>query len=75
MKVWIDQEECTGSGLCELIEPEVFTLGDDGLAYVREGDRVLPGGAAGSALVSQECEDNVLEARQGCPGRCIQVED
>ena len=36
MKVWIDQDLCTGDGLCEEIAPDVFTLLDDGLAYVKE---------------------------------------
>ena len=29
MKVWIDQDLCTGDGLCEEIAPDVFTLLDD----------------------------------------------
>src|SRR5438034_703505 len=37
MKVWIDQDLCTGDGLCEEIAPAVFTLLDDGLAYVKDG--------------------------------------
>ena len=41
MKVWIDQDLCTGDGLCEEIAPDVFTLLDDGLAYVKEGDKVF----------------------------------
>ena len=51
MKVWIDQDLCTGDGLCEEIAPDVFTLLDDGLAYVKEGDKVFsdPGGAEGLA--------------------------
>ena len=28
MKVWIDQDLCTGDGLCEEIAPDVFTLLD-----------------------------------------------
>jgi len=39
MKVWIDQDLCTGDGLCEEIAPDVFTLLDDGLAYVMEAKR------------------------------------
>ena len=46
MKVWIDQDLCTGDGLCEEIAPAVFTLLDDGLAYVKEGDKVFPTRAA-----------------------------
>ena len=53
MKVWIDQDLCTGDGLCEEIAPAVFTLLDDGLAYVKDGDKVLsdPGGAEGIAPI------------------------
>ena len=53
MKVWIDQDLCTGDGLCEEIAPDVFTLLDDGLAYVKEGDKVFsdPGGAEGLANI------------------------
>ena len=46
MKVWIDQDLCTGDGLCEEIAPDVFTLLDDGLAYVKEGRRSSPTRAA-----------------------------
>ena len=53
MKVWIDQDLCTGDGLCEEIAPDVFTLLDDGLAYVKEGAKVFsdPGGPEGLANV------------------------
>ncbi|HEY5386217.1 MAG TPA: ferredoxin [Acidimicrobiales bacterium] len=73
MKVWIDQDLCTGDGLCEEICPQVFTLLEDGLAYVKEGGRVLdnPGGAEGVARVPFEFEDAVREAAEECPGECI----
>ena len=56
MKVWIDQDLCTGDGLCEEIAPAVFTLLDDGLAYVKEGAEVKsdPGGAEGLAQVPSD---------------------
>lgn len=73
MKVWIDQDLCTGDGLCEEICPSVFTLLDDGLAYVKQGDTVLnsPGGSAQMADVSSDLEDAVTEAAEECPGECI----
>ncbi len=76
MKVWIDQDLCTGDGLCEEIAPAVFTLLDDGLAYVRGGDSVRdnPGGSAGLALVPNDLEDAVVEASEECPGECIFIE-
>lgn len=76
MKVWIDQDLCTGDGLCEEIAPAVFTLLDDGLAYVKEGADVKnePGGSAGTAAVPTELEDAVVEASEECPGECIFIE-
>lgn len=76
MKVWIDQDLCTGDGLCEEICPPVFTLLDDGLAYVKEGDSVFsePGGSAQMAAVASDLEDAVVEASEECPGECIFVE-
>ena len=62
MRVWIDRDYCTGSGLCELIEPRVFAIGGDGLARVRAPE-VPPG-----------CEDEVRDAAESCPGGCIRLE-
>jgi len=76
MKVWIDQDLCTGDGLCEEIAPAVFTLLDDGLAYVKEGAEVKsdPGGAEGLAQVPSELEEAVNEAAEECPGECIFID-
>jgi ferredoxin len=76
MKVWIDQDLCTGDGLCEEIAPAVFTLLDDGLAYVKDGADVKnePGGSAGMAAVPDDLEDAVVEAAEECPGECIFIE-
>ena len=66
----------TGDGLCEEIAPAVFTLLDDGLAYVKEGADVKnePGGSAGMAAVPEDLEDAVVEASEECPGECIFIE-
>jgi ferredoxin len=76
MKVWIDQDLCTGDGLCEEIAPSIFTLLDDGLAYVKEGDKVLsePGGAEALAGIPDSMLDSVVEAAEECPGECIFIE-
>ncbi|MEE8497830.1 MAG: ferredoxin, partial [Acidimicrobiia bacterium] len=53
----MDQDLCTGDGLCEEIAPDVFVLLDDGLAYVREGETIFAAsegkseGAGGLAVV------------------------
>jgi len=76
MKVWIDQDLCTGDGLCEEIAPAVFTLLDDGLAYVKEGDKIFnePGGAEGLANIPDGQLDAVIESAEECPGECIFIE-
>lgn len=76
MKVWIDQDLCTGDGLCAEIAPAVFILLEDGLAYVKEGAEVRsePGGSTGTANVPTDLEDDVTEACQECPGECIFIE-
>ena len=80
MKVWIDQDPCTGDGLCEEISPNVFTLLDDGLAYVVEGDKIFaeakgnPQGAEGLANFDDKELDGVVESAEECPGECIYIE-
>jgi len=76
MKVWIDQDLCTGDGLCEEIAPDVFTLLDDGLAYVKEGSKVYsdPGGAEGMANFDDKHIDAVVESAEEFPGECIFIE-
>jgi ferredoxin len=80
MKVWIDQDLCTGDGLCEEIAPDVFVLLDDGLAYVREGGKIYaasegnPQGAEGLAGFGDDLLDAVVEAAEECPGECIFIE-
>ena len=76
MRVWIDQDLCTGDGLCTDHCPEVFVLLDDGISYVREGDRVGndPGGMASIVQVPPRFERNVIGAADDCPGECIFVE-
>ena len=53
MRVWIDQDLCTGDGLCVDHCHEVFTLLEDGIAYVIEDGTVLndPGGSSSIAAV------------------------
>lgn len=75
MKVWIDETFCTGSGLCQAIEPRVFTIGDDGLARVLVDGRALPPGPDNPAAVPADCVANVRDASDSCPGECIHLED
>ena len=75
MRVWIDQDLCTGDGLC-VDRSLTFTLLEDGIAYVVEGGVVLndPGGSRSLAFVEVAEELAVIEAAEICPGECIFIE-
>ena len=81
----IDQDLCTGDGLCEEIAHDVFFGLDDGLFYVKEsaekfGEEKLfdgaanPAGAEGMARSPRGMEEAVIEAAEECPGECIFIE-
>ena len=76
MKVWIDQDLCTGDGLCEEIAPDVFTLLDDGLAYVVEGDKIFAKakGNPEGAEFPDKMLDAVVDSAEECPRACIYIE-
>lgn len=76
MRVWIDQDLCTGDGLCVDHCHDVFTLLEDGIAYVVEDDLVLndPGSAGSLATVAPRHVESVIRAAEVCPGECIFIE-
>ena len=79
MRVWIDQDLCTGDGLCTDHCPELFVLLDDGISYVR--DTVTgtvnsdPGGRASLVAVPHKFEASAIDAALACPGECIFLEE
>ena len=79
MRVWIDQDLCTGDGLCTDHCPQVFVLLDDGISYVRDATIGLvandPGGRLSAVPVPARLEQLVIDAADDCPGECIFVED
>lgn len=76
LRVWIDQDLCTGDGLCTDHAPSVFTILEDGIAYCVEGTKVFndPGGSFELAVVPVEAEADVVHAASDCPGECIFLE-
>jgi ferredoxin len=80
VRVWIDQDLCTGDGLCAEIAPDVFIMMSDGLAYVKEGEKIFaklvgnPEGAEGLASFADDRLEDVIEAAEDCPGECIFIE-
>ena len=76
MRVWIDQDLCTGDGLCVDHCHDVFVQLEDGIAYVAEDGSVLndPGGAGSLAWVHPRHARAVVQAAEVCPGECIFIE-
>ncbi len=73
LQVWVDQDLCTGDGLCVQYAPEVFEFYIDGLAYVKDSAGELlqsPGVRTG---VPEHLRLEVIDAAKECPGDCIHV--
>ncbi|MGZ4148331.1 MAG: ferredoxin [Actinomycetota bacterium] len=75
MRVWIDQKACVGNGICVEICPDVFGLGDGDVAYVHDGNRILPDGPSGALSVPPSVEASAIEAAEECPAACIYLDD
>jgi ferredoxin len=76
MRVWIDQDLCTGDGLCVDHCPDVFVQLEDGIAYVAQDGTVLndPGSSGSLADVAPRHVRAVIHAAEDCPGECIFIE-
>jgi ferredoxin len=73
LEVWIDQDLCTGDGICVQYAPDVFELDIDGLAYVKGEDDELRQAPGETAPVPRELLRDVVDSSKECPGECIHV--
>lgn len=60
MKAKVNKDLCIGCGACQAIVPEVFEIGDDGLAQ------------AITEEINEDLKDDVLDAVDGCPTSAIE---
>lgn len=74
MRVWIDQDCCTGAGLCVDHCPDLFIVLDDGIGYVRDGATVVTDPDRPSVHVPRRYEHDAIDAVERCPGECIYLE-
>jgi len=86
MRVWIDQDLCTGDGICVEICPKLFEMHEDGLAYVKEvawpnrfgvsgaGSEPALRMAEGTAAIPDALLEDAIEAAEACPGECIFID-
>jgi ferredoxin len=73
LTVWIDQDLCTGDGLCVQYAPEVFEFDVDGLAYVKDEAGQLKQAAGARVPVPAGLRLDVIDSAKDCPGNCIHV--
>ena len=73
LRVWVDQDLCTGDGLCVQYAPEVFEFDVDGLAYVKDADGELLLDAGARTDVPDNLRLDVISSAKECPGNCIHV--
>jgi ferredoxin len=74
LRVWVDQDLCTGDGLCVQYAPEVFEFDIDGLAYVKDGSGELLTEPGRRTDVPAHLRLDVIDAAKDCPGECIHVQ-
>ena len=77
LHVWIDQDLCTGDGLCTDHCPELFVLLEDGISYVQVDGEAQndPGGPGSMAPVGPDQVAAAVAAAEDCPGECIFLEE
>ena len=60
MRIEVDRDRCVGSGTCEMLAPDVFEVGDDGVVAVLRPD---------------VADDAVQDAVQQCPTQALRLAD
>lgn len=69
MKTWVVKEECIACGACGATAPDVFDYDDDGIAY-----NILDNNQK-TADISEDIQDDVRDAADGCPTEAIKIEE
>lgn len=67
MKAKVNKDLCIGCGACAAIVPDVFRIGDDGLAEVITDNEVK------ETEISKDLIDEVKDAAEGCPTSAIEI--
>ena len=56
----VNKDLCIGCGACQAVCPEVFEIGDDGLAEVTV------------EAIESDYENDAIDAKEGCPTSAIE---
>ena len=62
MKANVNKDACIGCGACTFTCPDVFEIGDEGVATVKVEE------------IPEEAKNAAVEASEGCPTSAISVE-
>jgi len=62
MKGFVDKDTCVGCGVCTAICPEIFEMGDDGIAEASENE------------IADNLIESAKDAEVQCPVSAITVE-
>ncbi|MDA3130441.1 ferredoxin [Aliibacillus thermotolerans] len=65
----VDKDTCIACGACADTAPDIFEYDDEGLSQVLLDDN------QGIAEISDDLEDDLLDAEEGCPTESIKVSD
>ncbi|WP_054636981.1 ferredoxin [Thalassobacillus sp. C254] len=65
----VDKDTCIACGACGASAPDLFDYDDEGLA-----EAILDANK-GITEISDELEDDLLDAEEGCPTESIKVSD
>ena len=74
MQVCIDQDCCTGAGLCVDHCPDLFVVLDDGIGYVHDRGLAITDPNHPAIPVPRRYEQSAIDAVERCPGECIFIE-
>lgn len=69
MKASVNKDLCIGCGACAAIVPDVFQIGDDGLAEVIIDDKIK------EISINESLYDEVQDAAEGCPTSAIEIKE
>lgn len=67
MKAKVNKDLCIGCGACAAIVPDVFQIGEDGLA------EVITDTETKEISINEDLQDEVHDAAEGCPTSAIEV--
>lgn len=65
----VDKDTCIACGACGAAAPDIFDYDDEGIAFVLLDDNM------GTAIISDDLDDDLMDAVDGCPTDAIKVSD